>query len=44
MGYDFIAVTFLSFAEARPELFSKAKEWTKNQPSVIFAANGEALA
>jgi DNA-binding Lrp family transcriptional regulator len=43
MGYDFIAVTFLSFAEAKPELFDKAREWTKNQPSVIFASNGEGL-
>lgn len=43
IGYDFIAVTFLSFAEDRPELFDKAREWTKNQPSVLFAANGEGL-
>lgn len=43
MGYDFVAVTFLSFAEDRPELFDKAREWTKDKPSVIFAVNGEGL-
>jgi DNA-binding Lrp family transcriptional regulator len=43
MGYDFIAVTFLSFTEDRPDLFEKAREWTKNQSSVLFAANGEGL-
>jgi len=43
MGYDFVAVTFLSFAEDSPELFDKAREWTKARPSVIFAANGEGL-
>jgi DNA-binding Lrp family transcriptional regulator len=43
MGYDFVAVTFLSFAEDRPELFDKAREWTKGKPSVIFASNGEGL-
>lgn len=30
LGYDFIAVTFLSFAEDKPELFDKARDWTKN--------------
>lgn len=43
MGNDFIAVTFLSFAEDKPELFDKAREWTRDQPSVLFAANGEGL-
>lgn len=43
MGNDFIAVTFLSFAEDKPEQFDKAREWTRNQPSVLFAANGEGL-
>jgi DNA-binding Lrp family transcriptional regulator len=43
MGSDFIAVTFLSFAEDKPELFEKAREWTRNQPSILFAANGEGL-
>jgi len=42
-GYDFVAVTFLSFAEDRPELFDKARKWTKARPSIIFAANGEGL-
>jgi DNA-binding Lrp family transcriptional regulator len=43
MGYDFIAVSFLSFNEDRPELFDKAREWAKNRPCVVFAANGEGL-
>lgn len=43
LGYDFVAVTFLSFAEDRPELFAKARQWTKARPSIIFAANGEGL-
>ncbi|HEY4675410.1 MAG TPA: Lrp/AsnC family transcriptional regulator [Candidatus Bathyarchaeia archaeon] len=43
IGYDFLAVTFMSFAEDRPELFEKAKEWTNKQPSILFAANGEGL-
>jgi DNA-binding Lrp family transcriptional regulator len=43
MGNDFLAVTFLSFAEDKPELFDKAREWTRNQPSVLFASNGEGM-
>jgi hypothetical protein len=41
LGYELLVVTLLSFAEDRPDLFAKAREWTKNQPSVIFANNGE---
>jgi DNA-binding Lrp family transcriptional regulator len=43
IGYDFVAVTFLSFAEDRPELFDKAREWTKSRPSIIYAVNGEGM-
>jgi DNA-binding Lrp family transcriptional regulator len=43
IGYELLAFTFMSFAEDRPELFEKAREWTKKQPSVIFANNGEGL-
>jgi DNA-binding Lrp family transcriptional regulator len=43
IGNDFIAVTFLSFAEDRPELFDRAREWTRKQPSVLFATNGEGM-
>ena len=43
MGYDFIALTFLSFSEGTPELFDRAREWTKKEPCVVFAANGEGL-
>jgi DNA-binding Lrp family transcriptional regulator len=40
MGYELLAFTLMSFAEDRPELFEKAREWIKKQPSVIFANNG----
>jgi DNA-binding Lrp family transcriptional regulator len=40
MGYELLAFTFMSFAEDRPELFAKAKEWVQKQPSVIYANNG----
>jgi DNA-binding Lrp family transcriptional regulator len=43
IGNDFIAMTFLSFTEDRPELFDKAREWTRNQPCVLFASNGEGM-
>ncbi len=36
--------TFLSFGQPpKPELIEKAKEWTKKQPSVIFAADGTGI-
>lgn len=41
MGYELLVFTFMSFSEGRPELFDKAREWIKKQPSVIFANNGE---
>lgn len=41
MGYELLVFTFLSFAEDRPELFEKAREWTKKKQAVIFANNGE---
>jgi len=41
MGYELLVFTFLSFAEDKPELFEKAKEWTKKRHAVIFAADGE---
>ena len=40
MGYELLVFTFMSFAEDKPELFDKAREWIKKQPSVIFANNG----
>jgi len=43
IGYDLLALTFMSFAEDKPELFDKAREWIMKQPSVIFANNGEGL-
>ena len=41
MGYELLVFTFMSFAEDRPELFDKAREWIKKKPSVIFANNVE---
>jgi Lrp/AsnC family transcriptional regulator len=41
MGYELLVFTLMSFAENKPELFDKAREWIKKQPSVIFANNGE---
>jgi len=43
MGYQIIALTFLSFTQAKPELIKEAREWTKKQPSIIFASDGEGL-
>lgn len=43
IGYDLLAFTFMSFAEDKPELFDKAREWIMKQSSVIFANNGEGL-
>jgi len=41
MNYEIIAVSFLSFSEAKPELTEQAREWCENQPSIIFATGGE---
>ena len=41
MGYELLVFTFLSFAEDKPELFEKAREWTGKREAVIFATNGE---
>jgi DNA-binding Lrp family transcriptional regulator len=43
IGYELLAFTFMSFSEDRPELFDKAREWIRKQPSVIFANNGDGL-
>jgi len=43
MGYEIIAISFLAFSEARPELTEKAREWCKKQPCVIYAGGGEGL-
>jgi len=40
IGYELLVFTLMSFSEDRPELFEKAREWIKKQPSVIFANNG----
>lgn len=41
IGYELLVFTFLSFAEDKPDLFAKAREWTKKQSCVVFATNGE---
>jgi DNA-binding Lrp family transcriptional regulator len=43
IGYELLAFTFMSFAEDKPELFDKAREWIMKRQSVIFANNGEGL-
>lgn len=43
MGYEIIAFTFLAFAEARTELLEQAREWTRRQPNIVFASDGEGL-
>jgi DNA-binding Lrp family transcriptional regulator len=43
IGYDFIAVTFLSFSEDRPGLFDKAREWVRKRPCIIYATDGEGM-
>lgn len=41
VGYSIIAVTFLAFTESKPELTQRAREWCKNQPSILFSSGGE---
>jgi len=41
MGYELLSFTLMSFSEDKPELFDKARQWIKKQPSVIYANNGE---
>jgi DNA-binding Lrp family transcriptional regulator len=43
MGYEILAFTYLAFTEVRPELMEKAREWTKKQPNIVFAGDGEGL-
>ena len=43
MGYEIVAVSFLAFSEASPDLTEKAREWCKKEPCVVYAAGGEGL-
>ncbi len=43
LGYELMVFTFMSFREDKPELFDKAREWTKKRPCIVFANNGEGL-
>jgi DNA-binding Lrp family transcriptional regulator len=44
MGYQILAFTFLSFElPPKPALLEKAREWTKKQQSIVFAADGAGL-
>jgi DNA-binding Lrp family transcriptional regulator len=43
MGYEMVAFTFLAFTEAKAELLEKAREWSKKQPNIVFASDGEGL-
>lgn len=43
MGFEIVAFTFLSFNETTPELLEKAQEWSKKQPNIVFAGDGEGI-
>jgi DNA-binding Lrp family transcriptional regulator len=43
MGYDFVAITFLKFAQHRPEDLQKAREWARSKSSIIYATDGEGM-
>lgn len=43
LSYEVIAFTFLAFTETKPENIEKAREWTKKQPTILFAGDGEGL-
>ncbi|HML02679.1 MAG TPA: Lrp/AsnC family transcriptional regulator [Candidatus Bathyarchaeia archaeon] len=43
MGYDFVAMTFLTFAEDSPEFLDKEREWAKGKSSVIYVTKGEGM-
>jgi DNA-binding Lrp family transcriptional regulator len=43
MGFEIVAFTFLAFTEAKSELLEKAREWSKKQPNIVYASDGEGL-
>jgi len=44
IGYQIMAFTFLSFEQPpKPELLERAREWTKKQTSIVFAADGTGI-
>jgi DNA-binding Lrp family transcriptional regulator len=43
MGFEIVAFTFLAFTEAKSELPEKTREWSKKQPNIVYASDGEGL-
>jgi len=43
VDFEIVAFTFLAFAESKPDLLEKAREWSRRQPSIVFASDGEGL-
>ena len=43
LGYKILAFTFMVFAEDRPELLEKARQWISNQHAVVVSVNGEGM-
>jgi DNA-binding Lrp family transcriptional regulator len=43
IGYDFVAVTFLTFAEDSSEFLDNEREWAKRKSSVIYLTKGEGI-
>jgi DNA-binding Lrp family transcriptional regulator len=43
IGYDFVAVTFLTFGEDSSEFLDNEREWAKRKSSVIYLTKGEGM-
>jgi len=43
MGFDFVAFTFLKFAEHRHEIIDRAQVWARRRSCVIYATDGEGM-
>jgi len=43
LGYDFVAVTFLTFAEDSSEFLDKEREWARSKSSIIYLTKGEGM-
>lgn len=44
LGFDIVALTFISARESLQDLTDKAKEWAEKQPNVLFASTGQGTA
>jgi DNA-binding Lrp family transcriptional regulator len=43
MGYDFVAVTFLTFAEDSSEFLDKGRKWARNKSPIVYMTKGEGM-